>query len=124
MTDIHSNLKQPVMQPPTLATAEPGSIRWQFATRFGDRLRGLLGRPPPPPGYGLLIRPCRAIHTIGMRYAIDVVFFDQKGRIVRAIPHVRPARIAACSGAHAAGELAVGSIECFRLAPGQKTFDW
>ena len=33
------------------------------------RMRGLLGRAGLPSGRALLIVPCRAIHTLGMRFA-------------------------------------------------------
>lgn len=47
------------------------------------RMRGLLGKTGLPPGHGLLILPCNAIHTIGMKFAIDARFFDKKGNLVR-----------------------------------------
>ena len=43
-----------------------------------ERMRGLLGRPPLRPGQALLIDDCNMVHTIGMRYAIDVVFVDRE----------------------------------------------
>src|SRR5215210_694276 len=43
------------------------------------RMRGLLGRPPLRPGQGLLIVPCRGVHSFGMAYSIDVVHLDRKG---------------------------------------------
>jgi len=54
-----------------------------------SRMVGLLGKPGLEPGTGLLIIPSQAIHTVAMRFAIDVVFVDRKWRVV----HVRPAMV-------------------------------
>ncbi len=57
------------------------------------RLRGLLGHRPLLPGEGLLLRGEKAIHTIGMGFAIDVLFLDREGRVVHAIPTMVPLRL-------------------------------
>ena len=44
------------------------------ATSFGARLKGLLGRDGIDGA--LLLRPAKSVHTIGMRFAIDVAFCD------------------------------------------------
>lgn len=59
------------------------------------RLRGLLGTSTLPRGSGLLLAPCRAVHTIGMRYSIDVVFLDRHNRIRKTITQVAPFRLCA-----------------------------
>jgi uncharacterized protein len=43
---------------------------------------------------GLLIPRCRSIHTIGMRFAIDVHFLDSQGVHVSVRRAVRPGRLA------------------------------
>ena len=68
-------------------------------TVLGDRIRiaetslsrmiGLLGQRSLEPGTGLLIFPSQAIHTVAMRFAIDVIFVDRKWRVV----HLRPAMV-------------------------------
>lgn len=50
---------------------------------FLPRLIGLLGRDGLDDGSGLLITPCSSIHTFFMRFAIDAVFVDKRGRILR-----------------------------------------
>ncbi len=65
------------------------------------RLRGLLGRKKLESGDGMILPKARmtlaplpmGIHTIGMRYPIDVVFVDPNGRIVRMIHSMKPYRI-------------------------------
>ncbi|MGH9301098.1 MAG: DUF192 domain-containing protein [Acidimicrobiales bacterium] len=48
----------------------------EVAESFRERALGLLGRDEVPGA--LLIRPARSVHTIGMRFAIDVAFCDKE----------------------------------------------
>jgi len=66
--------------------------RVESAHRMRDRLRGLLGRDALDRGEALAIRPCASIHTLFMRFAIDAVFLDRSGRVVRALAELRPWR--------------------------------
>lgn len=83
------------------------------------RLRGLLGRPPLTAGQALWLRPCNAVHTIGMRYALDVLFLDQKGIILHTHPALLPSRFLRQGAARQTVEAAAGTIQCLWLAPGQ-----
>ncbi|MCL2323956.1 MAG: DUF192 domain-containing protein [Actinomycetia bacterium] len=58
-----------------------------LATSPFARMRGLLGGRNEA---SLLIAPCRRIHTIGMRFAIDVAFIAPDGEVLRAIRGLRP----------------------------------
>ncbi|MDF2629995.1 MAG: hypothetical protein K0R39_3826 [Symbiobacteriaceae bacterium] len=60
------------------------------ADTFRLRLLGLMFRPSLPQGEGLLIRPCRAVHTHFMRFPIDLVFVDGDNRVVHLIPAMAP----------------------------------
>lgn len=53
----------------------------QVATTRRERRRGLLGRQ----GFdGALVLPrCRWIHTMGMRFALDVAFLDGENRVIK-----------------------------------------
>jgi len=46
----------------------------EIAATYAERLRGLLGRP----GYegAFLLPHTRSVHSLGMRFAIDVAFLD------------------------------------------------
>jgi uncharacterized membrane protein (UPF0127 family) len=90
------------------------------ADRFLARLAGLLFRPEPKPGEGLLIVPCASVHTAFMRYPIDVVFLDRHGRIRRIVPRLAPWRSAACRGAHQTLELKAGEGARLGLQAGQR----
>jgi uncharacterized membrane protein (UPF0127 family) len=72
------------------------------------RLRGLLGSRELPPGHGLLLEPCRAIHTLGMRRAIDVVFVAPDGAVLELRRGLGAGRVAGCRHAAAVLELAAG----------------
>lgn len=67
--------------------------RAERADRFLSRLRGLLGRTGLPVGGGLWIEPCNGIHTLGMRFPIDVLFVDGEGLVLRALANLPPWRV-------------------------------
>jgi len=94
-----------------LATAEIASTR-------ASRRRGVLGRDGIE---GVLVlRPCRQVHTIGVRFALDVAWCAADGRVLRVatMPPFRVSRpvvrarfvIEARSGAAARWRLALGDI--------------
>ena len=87
------------------------------AERLSDRLRGLLGKPPPAPGHALLITPCVSVHTAFMRYSIDVVFVDRHGRILKVVEALPPWRTTACWRARHTLELAAGEARRVGLVP-------
>lgn len=81
-------------------------------TSARERLRGLLGRDGLPHGHALLIEPCNSIHTFFMRFPIDVLFLDREGRVVRALPRLRPWRATRVYlAAHSVLELWPGALE-------------
>jgi hypothetical protein len=87
------------------------------------RRKGLLGRDGIEGA--LVIAPCRWVHTIGMRFAIDVAYLDDEGVVVKTVrmkrsrigAPVRHARtiIEAEAGAFARWELRVGDPIELRL---------
>jgi uncharacterized protein len=62
------------------------------ATLF-SRTKGLLGRLALPEGEGLLIRPCKGVHTFLMQFPIDVVFLDKENRVIEAVENLQPHRM-------------------------------
>lgn len=88
------------------------------ADNVWTRARGLLGRPPLAREEGLWLLPCRTVHTLGMRYTLDLVFLDRDGKICRCVPGLRPGRAAGCRAARSVLELAAGSIGELGLRPG------
>lgn len=100
------------MREARLVVIGPGaraSLRVLRAERFVDRLRGLLGRETITRRHGLWICPCRAVHTVGMRASIDLVFVDAHGRVLRVDAALAPGRMRFCRAARGALELAAGA---------------
>jgi uncharacterized membrane protein (UPF0127 family) len=88
------------------------------ADRPFARMRGLLGRRSLAPGEGLLLRPASSVHTLFMRFSIDVAFLDRDLRVVSIARDLRPWRAAGRPGARAALELPAGECERRGLRPG------
>ena len=81
-----------------------------LANHGSSRRKGLLGRDRLATGEGLWIKPCEAVHTVGMRFAIDLVYLDRKHRIRKLRSSVPPWRLSACFTAHSVIELPAGTI--------------
>jgi hypothetical protein len=83
--------------------------RAMVAETPASRRRGLLGIDSLPDGSGLLILPCRQVHTFGMRYPIDVVFVDESWTVRRVAHRLKSGRLSPLVlGARAALELPAG----------------
>jgi uncharacterized protein len=75
------------------------ATRVRVADGYFSRLIGLLGttRRWARPGKGLWIVPSHGVHTIGMLYALDLVFLNRDRVVVEVEEHVRPFRISKVS---------------------------
>ena len=71
----------------------------EVADGYFSRLVGLLGttRRWARAGKGLWIVPSHGVHTIGMLYALDLIFLDRNYSVVDVEEHVRPFRISKVS---------------------------
>jgi uncharacterized membrane protein (UPF0127 family) len=58
-----------------------------------DRLIGLMFRKQLIGSDGLLIDPCRSIHTFFMRYSLDIVFINKKNKVIKIIRDIKPWRM-------------------------------
>jgi uncharacterized protein len=67
-----------------------------LADTHWSRLRGLLGASDGDfrDGRGLWIIPCRGVHTLAMRFPIDVVYLDRAGKVVHLEQNLPPWRFA------------------------------
>jgi uncharacterized membrane protein (UPF0127 family) len=88
--------------------------RVEVAETARERARGLLGRSALAPGRAMWLAPCRSIHTVGMRFAIDVAFLDRDARVVTIREQVPSFRLA-WGGWRARGVLEFGAGELARL---------
>ena len=75
------------------------------ATTRLSRLLGLAMLPRERAGAGLLIPGCRSVHTMGMRFRLDLLFFDRQGRVVELWRDVPPGRFFRCPRAESVLEL-------------------
>ena len=80
-------------------------IEVPVATGFSARLLGLAGLPSERAGVGLLLPRCRSVHTLGMRFALDLIFLDRDDRVVGVVHAIGPGRVVAERGASAVLEL-------------------
>ena len=76
-----------------IQTHEVLARRARLARTLSQRLAGLLKEEALPEGGGLILLACRAVHTWGMRFAIDVVFADRAWQVVALVSSMRPGRI-------------------------------
>ncbi len=58
-----------------------------------SRMIGLLGKRRLEPGTGMLIIPSQAVHTVAMRFPIDVVFVDRHWQVIHTRPAMLPYRV-------------------------------
>jgi hypothetical protein len=84
------------------------------------RMKGLLGKNDLPPGEGLLLRPASSIHTLFMRFPIDVVFLDRDLVVQKVTPALAPWRLAFHRRARSVLELAAGESEQRGVVVGQR----
>ena len=88
------------------------------ATTWLSRLRGLFAYPSLSDSQALLINPCNAVHTLGLKYSIDVVFRDKRGIILKMV-RLTSGSIAACWQAQNVIEMRHGTAERLDLQVGQ-----
>lgn len=82
----------PTMRSEIWAVGHAGRWTVHVPTTRRERRRGLLGRTGLEAGAGLLLERCRSVHTVGMRFAIDVVALDPQLRVI-AVRTLRPGRL-------------------------------
>jgi uncharacterized membrane protein (UPF0127 family) len=98
-----------------LRNATTGAIiatRIDRLTGFFRQAIGLLARATVQRDEGVWLTSCHAIHTIGMRCAIDVLFVDRTGHVLKIERNVKPNRFAlVCRKAKAVIELGGGALD-------------
>ncbi len=92
--------------------------RCLMATNVALRFRGLMGKKELPAGEGILLRPCASVHTMFMRFPIDVVFCDRDLRVLGVASEVPKWRMRGHRNAKVTIELAAGEAARRGLAVG------
>lgn len=93
------------------------------ADTSAKRSTGLLKHTGLEPGHGLWIVPCEGIHTLFMKFPIDVVYIDRKKRVRKTVRAVKPWRASLCLAAHSVIELPVGAIDASETQSGDQ-LEW
>jgi len=113
-----------------IGTGRVVATRVRRADDWLTRTVGFLPRTSIDADEGLWFARCRSIHTLGMRVALDVLFLDGEGRVVRIASGVRPGRwhvgehrAAAvaefAAGFAAANGIAIGDVLALERAPAE-----
>ena len=89
----------------------PGGLLLARAERGRARLLGLAALDAPPRHWALHLPRCRSVHTFGMRFALDLVWLDGGGRLVRVDRGVGPRRLRSCGRARSVVEVAAGAAD-------------
>lgn len=90
----------------------------RVASSIWSRFWGLMGQRPLPQGEALIIDPCNSVHTMFMRFPIDVVFVDKGGRITKIAEGLKPFRAAVGKGSRWVIEMPSGAAGRAGLAVG------
>ncbi len=79
---------------------------------------GVIGWPSLPPGEGLWLPGVSAVHTVFVRFPLDLLFLDDGLRTVRVAPDVRPGcpLVRAAGAAHTV-EVGAGTFARAGIAP-------
>jgi uncharacterized protein len=100
--------------------------RLENAGGLAGQSRGLLGREGLAPDQGMLfetgpLSPFMWMHMFFMRFAIDIVFLDRDGRVIKINRALKPWRVSSVVfGARSALELASGAVERSATQPGDQ----
>ena len=103
-------------------THRPVAMSVEIAATRKTRRRGLLGRDRLEDASAMLLAPCTAVHTAGMRFPIDVVFLDRQGYAVKVVRDLAPWRMAMAAGAHAVIEMAGGTLRWGQVLLGDRLY--
>ena len=101
--------------------SETLSIRVKGAGNIWTQGWGLLGRKELKKGEGLWIKPCGSVHTLLMRFPIDLLYLDSENQVVKTHSRLRPFNFSAGNRqTHSVVELPEGFLISNRLAVGDR----
>jgi uncharacterized membrane protein (UPF0127 family) len=98
----------------------PLASRIRLTRTSAERRRGLLGFTQLPPGAGIWLNPCEAVHTFGMQITLDALFLDSQLRVRKIAANLKPGRISICLAATSVLELAAGAAAAALTQPGDQ----
>ena len=81
---------------------------------------GMMFKPGIPGDQGLLIKDCNWVHTMFMRFSIDVLYLDASYTVI-AVKHLRPFRLSLpVWGAVQVAEIQAGASEYYGIIAGDR----
>src|SRR5262245_9803699 len=95
----------------------------RIASTHWSRMRGLIGASQFNfrAGHALWIIPCHGVHTLGMRFPLDLIYMDHFGVAVTVQTQLKPWRLASIQlRAASVLELPVGTIQRTNTAVGDQ----
>jgi uncharacterized protein len=93
----------------------------EVAETASQKVKGLLGRDGLEEGQGLLFKGAGSLHTLFMRFPIDIIYTDKKGKVVKLAEAVRPFKlVAAPLRCDYAIELPAGAIPASKTQTGDQ----
>ena len=105
------------------ATSAPETLSFKMivAGSIWARGWGLLGRKELKNDQGLWLRPCGSVHTLLMRFPVDLIFLDSENQVVKTCPSLKPFKFAAGDPqTHSVLELPEGFLIHNHLAVGDR----
>jgi len=102
----------------TLNTEKNRSLQLNLTENALERMRGLFGINIDTVD-GLWIKPCNSVHTIAMKYSIDLVYLDKQQRIIKIVNAMPAWRLSMALSAHSVIELKKGLAIELDLEVGQ-----
>jgi hypothetical protein len=93
----------------------------EVAHTAAQKVKGLLGRECLEDGQGLLFRGAGSLHTLFMRFPIDIVYADKNGKVLKLVEGVGPFKfVAAPLRCYYALELPAGAISASGTREGDR----
>jgi len=93
-----------------------GGRRVAEADSRAARMRGLARLDALPADAALHLPRCRSVHTFTMRFALDLIWLDRHGAVVRIDRDVAPRRLRTCLRARSVVEANAGQGDAFVAA--------
>ncbi len=99
-----------------LPVTEHGELLVIEARTHRSRRRGLSRLAALPPEQALHIPQTPSVHTFGMRFALDLIWLDGAGKLVRVDRDVAPRRMRFCRSGRSVIECNGGCADAFLAA--------